>query len=83
MTQEEKARAYEEALERAKTILKRGYYISGDIEVIFPELAESEDERIRNGLCEFLHCTTDEYLFENFSIHKEEAIAWIEKQSKD
>ena len=41
MTQEEKARKYDEALERAKEVYHRGYYVSGDIEHIFPELTDN------------------------------------------
>lgn len=44
MTQEEKARAYDEALERAKSFQQK---FGGDYAgYIFPELRESEDERI-------------------------------------
>ena len=72
---------YKEALARAKTILKRGYYISGDIEVIFPELAESEDERIRKAISQ---CVEDmRGQFEKlYSVHHKDAIAWLEKQGE-
>jgi hypothetical protein len=67
MTQEEKAKAYDEALE----IAKKNYVTTQDLsegsqieigvecfknilESIFPELKESEDERIRKELTEFL-----------------------------
>ena len=55
MTTEEKAKAYDKALERAKGI----HSFSSDIaeikrmEQIFPELADSEDERIRKKLILF------------------------------
>ena len=73
---------YKEALARAKTILKRGYYISGDIEVIFPELAESEDERIRKAISQ---CVEDmRGQFEKlYSVHHKDAIAWLEKQGEE
>ena len=53
MTESEKAKAYDEALERAKAILKVAdnrqeslNYVS----TIFPELAESEDEKIKKEI---------------------------------
>ena len=55
MTQEEKAKAYDEALERAKVfkehlleINDKGY--ADEMKYIFPELAESEDEKMMNQL---------------------------------
>ena len=51
MTTEEKAKAYDEALERAKKF--EGKYGGGYAGYIFPELAESEDERIRRTLVEY------------------------------
>ena len=50
MTEKEKAKAYDEALERARK-LYNSEETSADVEIacetIFPELAESEDERVR------------------------------------
>ena len=56
MTIEEKAKAYDEALEKAKNALQTDLHESGvwAIRRIFPELKESEDERIRKKLIEFL-----------------------------
>lgn len=74
----EKAKAYDEAIERAKEVYQRGYYISGDIESIFPELKESEDERIRKEIIAFIKkrdrsgCDYDYDLW----------IAWLEKQGE-
>ena len=59
MTQEEKARAYDEALERAK--FYHGNCPSEPerkkLEEMFPKLRESEDERIRKELVEYLTVT--------------------------
>lgn len=83
MTQEEKARAYDKALKVIKVCNPdENGFITIDPQEIFPELKESEDKKIKNGLCEFLHCTTDEYLFETFGIHKEDAITWLKKQGQ-
>ena len=52
-TIEEKAKAYDEALERTKewSETKNGYYTPKELcEEIFPELKESEDEKIRKIL---------------------------------
>ena len=55
MTREEKARAYDEALKRAVEFHKdTDRHLKATIERIFPELKESEDERIRTGLIHHL-----------------------------
>ena len=76
---EEKARRYDEAMERAKN-----YYSttdsSSDIKLIglmFPELIESEDERIRKALIRFHKSTIDVD-----GIKGEDIIAWLEKQGE-
>ena len=45
ITEKEKAKAYDEAIERAKKL-----YSNGIAEEIFPELKESKDEKIRKEL---------------------------------
>ena len=52
MTTEEKAKAYDEALEAAQKELKQDLHESGvwAIKRIFPQLTESEDERIRKEI---------------------------------
>jgi hypothetical protein len=81
---ENKARAYDEALEKAKN-----YYSTTDsvadtelIELIFPELKESEDERMRKWLIDYL----DNRVLNSPSGAEKEAvsksIAWLEKQGK-
>ena len=85
MTQEEKAKAYDEALERAKGI----HSFSSDIaeikrmEQIFPELAESEDERIANAIKKHLDMEKSERnLTGYFGVSYQEAVAWLEKQGE-
>lgn len=75
---------YKEALERArKSHDKANDLIKKEwIETIFPELKESEDERIRKALLEMVHDTTGDELWTNYNVHKEEALAWLEKQDK-
>ena len=75
MTQEEKAKAYDKAIERAKSLIgdtiieESGQHIA---EVIFPELKESEDERIRKEIIKYIKTGT---------YHKD-WLAWLEKQGE-
>lgn len=87
MTQKEKARAYDEALEKGRIfrdhLLETGDKgIAGEIEYIFPALSQSEDEQIRKALIEMVHDTTGDELWVDYNVHKEEALAWLEKQGK-
>ena len=53
MTQEQKAKAYDEALERAKSFQEN---FGGDYAgYIFPELKESEDEKIRRDILAYFN----------------------------
>lgn len=57
MTQEEKAKAYDEAIKRTKDALNDGTISNNTIvylQDVFPELKDSEDERIRKDLITFL-----------------------------
>ena len=74
LTIEEKAKAYDEAIERAKKI-----YGNGIIERIFPELKEVDDERIKKNCIHFLELQKQHHAA-TFEI--EECIAWLEKQGK-
>jgi len=83
MTQEEKARAYDEALEKAKIeINTKGIGETVDLcEQLFPQLTESEDERTRKWILEYLYDglrKSDEQFKEQFK----DAIAWLEKQKE-
>ncbi len=52
------------------------------LENIFPELKESEDEKVRKALAEMVHDTTGDELWVDYNVHKEEALAWLEKQGE-
>ena len=84
LSTEEKAKAYDEAIKVAESI----HRFSSDpaeikrMEQIFPELEESEDERIRKALVEMVHDTTGDSLWVDYNVHKEDALAWLEKQGK-
>ena len=77
---EEKAKAYDEATKRAKEWYNDnqiGIGFKANLEKLFPELKESEDERVRKGLL---------YVIEHHPTlpteEAEEYIAWLEKQSE-
>lgn len=76
MTEKEKAKAYDEAIERAKK-----YYGNKIVEEIFPELKESEDERIKKAIIEFFKSEDDNITYS--LVKKKDIIAWLEKQGKN
>ena len=81
MTNDEKAKAYDEAIERAKYTLKTDLHESGvwAVKHIFPELRESEDERIRKWIAHYIHAgvfSEDEHPMAL------KAIEWLEKQKE-
>lgn len=78
---EQKARAYDKALNKARQLLD--YPTTNfrrDLDDLFPELKESEDERIRKAISQ---CVEDmRGQFEKlYSVHHKDAIAWLEKQA--
>ena len=81
-TIEEKAKAYDRALERAEGIIK--YYKEcnrdeasiEDLETIFPELKESEGGKIRKWLIEYFDKINDEIDIQD----RGKIISWLEKQ---
>ena len=86
MNQEEKARAYDEALERAKAYHRNELAGSRKemMEYIFPQLRESEDERIRKYLIGELKTakSVGELKFTIPQPTREECIAYLEKQKE-
>lgn len=85
MTQKEKAEAYDRAIKVAADI-KAGtatYITDGTpvIDAIFPELKESEDERIRKELIKLLRNLFNNYSYFIKDPFYTECIAWLEKQN--
>lgn len=84
MTQEEKAKRYDGALHAAKawhnTFIntKKDKNLKQLLEMIFPELAESEDEKIRNQIINFI----EEYGNPIHCEWRKDWITWLEKQGK-
>lgn len=74
---------YEQALERATQKWECGDMTRESLEYLFPELAESEDEKISKEIVDFICWETD-----NGSITKEHLektnswLAWLEKQGE-
>lgn len=73
---EECENKYNEALKRAAIVYKgEGKSLKESLEQIFPELKESEDEKIRRALIRFHKSTIDVD-----GIKGEDILAWLEKQ---
>ena len=76
MTTEEKAKAYDEALKEAVIAHKdEDRHLKATLERIFPELKESDDERIRKALIRFHKSSID-----IDGIKGEQILTWLEKQ---
>ena len=82
MTQEEKAKAYDEVLKKARMFYKDEHVdneVNSLLEVLFPEFKESEDEHYRKWILEYLYCglrRSDEQFKDQYKA----AISWFEKQ---
>ena len=74
---------YKEALERAKTLQKTcdSQAVVGWCEYLFPELCESEDEKIRKMLIEFFGKGAENNGSTN-GISDKDILAWLEKQGE-
>ncbi len=73
-------KAYKDALNKAKSKIwnDKGHLLyEDDIIEIFPELAESEDERIRKEIIQFLQLPHPQFVGKR---NHEKWIAWLEKQ---
>lgn len=80
MTDNEKIKAYDEALKKASAAYKdEDRYLKATLERIFPELKEDDNERIRKNCIHFLELQK-QYHAATFEI--EECIDWLEKQGE-
>ena len=79
---EEKAKAYDKALEKARQLC--AYPTTKpfirDLQDIFPELKESEDERIRKAMIKYF--TNGKEYLSLTPYSREDYIAWLEKQGE-
>ena len=83
LTIEQKAKAYDEAIRIAQELYNNPnssnigkWYVC----TVFPELQESEDERVRESLLEYLHTLPNHY--SHSGVCAPEWIAWLEKQGE-
>ena len=70
---EQKAQAYDEAIDKIADAVEAGTIEQGFANWLFPELKESEDERIRKEIINYLEPQGD------CCGNKERWIAWLEK----
>ena len=88
MTIEQKAKAHDEAIKRAKNLHKDAIDMEEDLlakqcEIIFPELKESEDEEVRQAMINFFKSEREDGIAVlHFGVNIEKMIDWLEKQSK-
>lgn len=81
MKQKDKAKAYDEVLTKAAALYKASEPMSGCnviLETLFPELAESEDEKIRKEIINYFKCQTRDEPSRK-DIHNK-WISWLERQ---
>jgi hypothetical protein len=82
MTIEQKAQRYNEALKRAKKLYEQGT-ITESLSYVFPELRESDDERIRKWLiCTLKSLNNSPVQIDGAYEMMLPAIAWLEKQGE-
>lgn len=81
---EEKAKRYDEAIERAESIYNETAIPSattkGICTYIFPELKESEDELMIQYFKDLAPFDKADELYEKYGFSHKDAIAWLEKQ---
>ena len=82
---QEKATRYDEALARANEMIKSMTNIGGvakvdDIQHIFPELKESDDELMIQYFKDLAPFDKADELYEKYGFSHKDAIAWLEKQ---
>jgi hypothetical protein len=84
MTTEEKAKAYDEALERAEIAYKdTDKHIKATIERIFPKLRESEDKRIGSVIyCIIRDNKEVKRILEGNGVSVDNALSYLEKQKE-
>jgi len=83
---EEKAKRYDEAIEKARNIVNSinvGLIGKDSFESVFPELKESEDERIRKELIDFLEYYRLNNVLDSKTVFLlTDSVAWLERQGE-
>ena len=85
LTIEQKAQRYDEAIAHAKLLLKTignatlgNLVLKNEFEIMFPELTESEDEKIRKEIVSAINIYCSEY--HRGTKVRNDMLAWLEKQ---
>lgn len=88
-TIEEKAKAYDEIIERAKTMLAAGEVMYGKdnnasqlITDIIPDLRESEDERMVEMAIKAVRSPQAQSCIRSWGVDPDDVITWLEKQKE-
>ena len=83
LTIEQKAKAYDELLVKAKQIYNKenDVLIMYTIEDLFPELKESEGEKVRKALIDFFGKSA-KYGGQTNGVYDKNILAWLEKQTE-
>ena len=84
MTIEQKARAYDKAIEKIKYVMEHGVsptLSKEDLEDIFSELQKSEDEKIRKWLEETIESMSDNNIIFK-DVRRIDVLHWLEKQGE-
>lgn len=86
---EEKVKAYDEAIAHAKKLLKiignatlGNLVLKNEFERMFPELKESEGERMMNIITKALCTNAAQEEIEKYGINAIDCVAWLEKQGE-
>jgi hypothetical protein len=82
---EQKAKLYDEAIKKASAAYEdEDMRLKATLESIFPELKESEDEKIRKSLINFFDNANKcgENPMYEYGIYPEEILSWLEKQGE-
>ena len=76
-------KAYKESFEAAKGLHDAGNALTKrQMEIVFPQLRESEDERIRKAIVHLLEVASEAYLIDATGLKKEQFLAYLEKQKE-
>jgi len=84
MTTEEKAKAYDEAKAHMSAAYNSNRCTIGFMNEIFPELTESEDERIKKALSDILLIDSDEIreILDSNNLLMQDIDSWLKNQGK-
>ena len=84
MTIEEKAKAYDKVVSKLRDFISQGVnplITRADVQDFFPELKESDDEKIRKTITAVIGCYDSENSYFK-EVSKKKCIAWLEKQGR-